>query len=282
MDKKIITLILWISFALNHTVSASEWFPEIEGWEMQENERIYHSGDLWELINGAAEAFLGYGFVNLHLAEYNRNDQIIRVEIYQHSSKENAYGIYSSERMPDYRQMKIGAQGYSSTGIVNFFAGLYYVKIMTVGLADVDEDIILMVADMVESHMDQQPDMPETISLLPEEGMEYLSDTYIASNFLGYGFLHSAYTARYNSDGNLFQLFIIQSSSAEIQNMLTRYTSLMKEDKFQKTDSLYIINDPFNGTVFLIDRGEYLIGVANTDNEQLAVDYMNKVVSKLP
>lgn len=260
---------------------ASEWFPEINGWEKQEEDRVYTSSDLWELIDGAAEAFLAYDFTDLHLAEYTLGDQIVRVEAYHHGSPENAYGIYSAERMPDYEQIGIGAQGYTSEGILNFFAGAYYIKIMAVGLAEVNVEDIKKVAVQMDLHLGQSSRMPETLSMLPEEGMEYLSDHYIAKNFLGYSFLHSAYTASYDHNGK-FQLFIIHAAPEEIQRMLDEYRSMLKEGNFRETDSLIQVNDMFNGPVFLAEKGTYLIGVVNSDNEQTAADYITRVVARIP
>ncbi|MBN2482195.1 MAG: hypothetical protein JXB19_10665 [Bacteroidales bacterium] len=266
---------------VSSAVAESTWFPEVDGWTMDEYERIYHSGDLWELINGAAEGFLNYGFESLHLAEYTRNDEIIRVEIYSQGSTENAYGMYSAERMPDYRQVKIGAQGYSSEGIVNFFTGPYYVKIMAVGLANVEESKIFEMAVLVDKHLDQPSRMPAVLSLLPEEGREYLSDQYIATNFMGYGFLHSAFTARYNKNGS-FQLFIIRSSTEEIRKMLDLYKEMLTEERVHQKDDLYILNDTYNGTVFLAEKDEYLIGILDTEEEHTAVEYINAVIARLP
>ncbi len=42
-----------------------------------------------------------------------------------------AFGIYSTERSPSFNYMKLGAQGYSADGSINFFKGNYYVKIRT-------------------------------------------------------------------------------------------------------------------------------------------------------
>jgi len=124
-------------------------FPEIAGLKMKTDQRVYNSSDLWELINGAADIFLSYGFKDLRITEYSKNDQIIRVELYHHATPENSYGIYSAERMPDYPPVSIGSQGYKSQGVLNFLAGNYYVKIMSAGLQEADESVIALVAGKV-------------------------------------------------------------------------------------------------------------------------------------
>jgi hypothetical protein len=279
--KRTLVLSLICLALLPRNAGASNLFPEIPGWKLQEDNRVYNSNDLWELIDGAADIFLSYGFIDLHIAEYINKDQIIRVELYRHSSTDNTYGIYSAERMPDYPQVKIGSQGYKSQGVLNFLAGNYYVKIMSAGQKEAEESIIAQVAVKVDKILAQTPGLPEVLHLFPEEGKENLSDAYIAQNFLGYSFFNSAFTTRYKNETE-FQLFIIRARPEEIQHMLDEYMKVLKENKSQKKDNLWIVNDPFNGTIFLEVKGNYLIGVINTENEAKAADYITRIIQKLP
>jgi hypothetical protein len=160
-------------------------------------------------------------------------------------------------------------------------AGNYYVKIMSAGATEVDENTLALAAEKVNIGLAQPVGLPEEISLFPKEGEVYLSDNYIAQNFLGYSFFRTAYSARYGSQGEI-QLFIIRLTPEEIQKMLDQYFALMKEDKVQQKDGYYIINDIFNGTVFLKQKGNTLVGVLNTNNEDAALGYINQVIDRLP
>ena len=82
-------------------------------------------------MNGAAETYLAYGFVDLHVAEYKKGKNIIKLEIYRHSDHTMAFGIYSTERSPSFSYMKLGSQGYYAEEAINFFKGNYYVKVRT-------------------------------------------------------------------------------------------------------------------------------------------------------
>jgi hypothetical protein len=242
---------------------------------------VYTSGDLWELINGAADIFLSYDFQDLHITEYTSNDRIIRVELYRHSSPANTYGIYTAERMPDYPQVSVGSQGYKSEGVLNFMAGNYYVKIMSAGVGEVDEQTLAAVAKKVDHQLAQPLGLPQEIKLLPENGRVYLSDHYIAQNFLGYSFFRSAFTANYGANGEI-QLFIIRLTPEEIQKMLEQYKAMVKEENIRQKDGYFIIGDPFNGTVFLQQKDNFLVGVLNTQDETIAAGYIRQVTEKLP
>jgi hypothetical protein len=255
-------------------------FPDFAGWKMQEDQRIYTGKDLWELIDGAADIFLSYDFKDLRIAEYRNKDQIIRVELYRQSTPDNAFGIYTAERMPDYPQVSVGSQGYKSQGVLNFLAGNYYVKIMSAGAVEAEENAIALLAGKINEMLAQPVGMPDVLKLFPEEGKENLSDTYIAQNFLGYSFLHSAFTTRYKTETE-FQLFIIKDTPEELQHMLDEYFKMLKDEKPQMKESLIIAKDPYNGTLFMEKKGNYLVGVINTEKEAIATDYIQKVIRKI-
>ena len=255
-------------------------FPEFDGWKLKEDQRIYTGKDLWELINGAADIFLSYDFKDLRIAEYTHKDQIIRVELYRQSGQENAFGIYTAERMPDYPQVPVGSQGYKSQGVLNFLAGIYYVKIMSAGAVEAEENAIAQLAGKINEMLAQPVGLPDVLELFPPEGKENLSDMYIAQNFLGYSFLHSAFTTKYKTESE-FQLFIIRDTPEELQRMLDEYTKMLKDDKPRMKENLIIANDPYNGTLFMQKKGNYLVGVMNTDKEIIAADYIRRVIQKI-
>src|SRR6056297_3242759 len=105
-------------------------FPTLEGWNLQVGEQVYTSDNLWNIINGAADAYLSYDFQKLYTAEYlNNEDKRIKVYIFEHSSPTNTFGIYSQERSKDYEFVKTGAQGFRSGEAYYFITGPYYVQI---------------------------------------------------------------------------------------------------------------------------------------------------------
>ena len=281
MIKKFTTAIILVMASLTVHAGENAAFPEFKGWKMQEEKRVYNSGDLWELIDGAADIFLSYYFQDLHIAEYTSKDRIIRVELYRHNSPANAYGIYTAERMPDYPQVAVGSQGYKSQGVLNFMAGNYYVKIMSAGVTEVDDNTLALLAGKVDDLLAQPVGLPEETTFFPEEGKALLSDSYIAQNFLGYSFFRAAYSARYGVQGEI-QVFLIRLTPEEIQKMLEQYFAMMKADKVTLKDGYYTVEDMFNGRVFLKQKGNSLVGVLNTSDEKTALDYLNKVADKLP
>ncbi|MBN1415422.1 MAG: hypothetical protein JW973_10000 [Bacteroidales bacterium] len=261
--------------------AADRLFPEIPGWKLRVDPMVYSPDNLWEIIDGAAELYLDYDFLDLHLATYTGSpDREVRVELYHHATPENAYGIYTAERMPDYHFIEMGIQGYTGPGILHFFTGNYYIKIVSAGNIDVDEESLITIAGKISSSLNQTVSWPAETGFFPEEGKIYMSDAYIASNFMGYSFFHSAFTATYTANGE-FTLFIMHGEAGEAEAMLKKYVGLMKEDKIEQRGDIFIVQDIFNGRIYLSCKADYLVGVMNAGDETVALEYIRKTMDRI-
>jgi hypothetical protein len=257
-------------------------FPEVKGWQLAVEPKIYTPDNLWDLIDGAADVFLSYDFQDLHIGEYTSQGQTIRVEIYRQSSPVNAFGIYAAERMPDYNFINLGAQGYSSGGAVNFYTGDFYVKIMTSGSENVSLEKLEFIGEQINSHLGQESKLPAELAIFPEDGKIKNAENYVAKNFLGYGFLKSAFTAEYQGEKN-YKLFIMHfSDNAEAKETLKKYFEQVKFSDKDISDKNYMIEDPYNGNIFIGLAGNYLLGTINLSDETMALSSINKMRSRIP
>jgi len=106
MKKEIIIGFLLIF--LTGSASAQEFtFPDLAGFKKTLDYPVFGPENLWDFINGAADTYLAYGFVDLHVAEYKKGKNVIKIEIYRHSDKIMAFGIYSTERSPSFRMEQL-------------------------------------------------------------------------------------------------------------------------------------------------------------------------------
>lgn len=271
-----IVLVYWIC-TLNSYPSgpgATELFPEIKGWTLVPNERVYIPSNLWDLIDGAADSYLSYDFIDLHLADYKNDAGInVRVELYRHSTFDNTFGIYTTERSPDYHFIDIGSQGYLEEDALNFLCGYYYVKITTNSQGDKALKSMVEIARNVQQHLVQDSNWPGIYQIFPPGRNQY-SEHYIAENFLGFGFLHSAFTAGYHKDGEDFQVFIITTDKPEeVHEMVRSYLKFTKQDMEVK-DGTFLINDPYNGDINAILKGNTLAGIIDCDDEKIVEEYI--------
>jgi len=272
--------VLTLTFSTAHAGKKKELFPQLPGWELEIGDKVYNPGNLWNIINGAADSYLSYDFQKLYTAEYIKgNDRRMTVYIYEHSSPTNAFGIYSQERSSDYTFVNTGAQGFKSQDAYYFIKGPFYVQIST-SSQDLASDL-KTVAEKIAQQIDHPGELPDILKLFPKDGLLENSERYISQNFLGYSYLHSAFTANYERDGQSFQLFIIHPDEPDaIQPMLARYLDFAEYPKDGRGKEVLKIEDPYNGTLWIYQHSQYLAGVIGTGGE-MADKYIGMLKERL-
>jgi hypothetical protein len=247
-------------------------FPALEGWTPDGEPEVFYPESLFEYINGAAEVYLSYNFEALGALTYDKGEkQSLTIDIYRHQDLRNAFGIYGAEKPPKTDFLSIGTQGYYAKGILNFFKGSYYVKVMGYYLGDEDETTLTSIATEVAGKLDGETGFPKMLACFPEEGKVANSEKFIAKYFLGHGFLHSAYQASYVLDGTSFEVFIIEAKdAAETQEMLDKYFELVesKGGKVDGKEGAYKFVDPRResaGPANLCMKDRYIWGLFTDD-----------------
>ncbi|KAA3661867.1 MAG: hypothetical protein DWQ10_03665 [Calditrichaeota bacterium] len=281
--KKYILLLLLI--LLPAILFATEFanFPKIKGWELKVSDDVYTPENLWDFMNGGADLYNKYGFIELHLADYRSADGMtISAEVYRHSSSVNAYGIYASERSPDYQFLELGGQAYIGDGILNFCSGTYYVKLFADGEGDKAVNALKKVAGSLVEALDQKNSLPELLSVFPKKGKAAYTEKYTAKKYLGHKFLNNAFSAEYEEG---YSLFLIQSADAgEIMKTAVAYLKFAKQKTKPVTDSMFVIKDPYSGDIPVVIADRYLIGILNgaeSGNAKLGLEKLGDNVKTL-
>jgi hypothetical protein len=246
-------------------------------------ETVYKPDNLWDLIDGAADLYLEYNFVDLRLGRYQNDDSAeIKVELYRHASEADAFGIYSQERYPDYHFLDIGAQGYREKGVLNFLAGSYYVKISSVQAGDKVQEGLLSIAKMVESHLQQPKAMPSLLTAFPIAGRAVNTEQYIAKSFLGYSFLNGAYVVTYDAGGS-FKSFVIDGGNADqVQNLVSTYIAGIPKEGVNKLANGWLkITDPHNGSIEMGWKDRYLIGAYGEEKASSRSTFLQELAKNL-
>jgi hypothetical protein len=255
------------------SASAQEFaFPELGGYKKTTSYPVFGPENLWDFINGAADTYLAYGFVDLHVAEYKKGKNIIKLEIYRHSDNTMAFGIYSTERSSSFRFLNLGAQGYIADGAINFFKGKYYVKIRTYSRNEKTlqstESLALKVANMLEG----DSEMPVVLSQFPETGKKMNEETYINESVLGHKFLTKAFKAIYEAGPDNFSIFIIESKSPEESwRSAEAYLAATGIDALESGSGKYMLTDGYNGTIFLAWKDNMIVIISGLSKDQTEI-----------
>lgn len=274
MKKLLLTLVFafcsWAP-ALGWTGGDEPFFPEISGWKFSAppGNAVYTPDNLWDIIDGAAESFLSYGFEELRIGEYvDWVGTDVRVELYRLSSSDNAFGIYAQERTDEVSYFKIGTQGYVDEKILNFFAGRYYVKISSHVDADTGITAMHIVARRIAEHLKQPAQWPSALALFPTEGRIPNAEGYIAQNFLGYSLFHGAFTVKYDDGITLFSMAYGTDGKARLA--ADAYAKIAGVGSTLPGGEIVPVSDPHNGAMLIVVKGRYVAGAIGGEGKPSA------------
>ncbi len=265
---------------------SSDWktfvFPDVVGWKRSVDIQNFSPKTLYEYIDGAADLYLTYAFEALKVAEYqNEKKSSITVDVYFHKTPVQAFGIYSQERLPDANFIDVGSQGYVETNTLNFLAGPCYVKISSYNTGANDREILIAFAKRVAERLGEKRSLPFILSSFPKEGKKQHSEKFIAKNFMGYSFLHSAFTADYELSGKKFRLFVIEDDRQACKDMIQKYLQQIGSPAKEVGEGHYTLPDPYQGEVDLSWKGKKIWGILNMSEPGLRSKYLKLFEERL-
>jgi hypothetical protein len=240
--------------------------PQVAGWRNAEEPKRYGPDTLFEYIDGAAEAFLNYDFLELGLGQYKKpsGTATLTVEIYDMGAPLNAFGIYSTERYPESKFLPIGVQGYLEEGTLNFLAGRYYVKMMAYEAGPETEAALRAFAGAILAKIGNPGGFPPVLAAFPKAGLVANSEKYVLKNFLGLEFLKNGAFASYKLPGGNPDAFAVEAASdAEAASLLEKFSgaAAAKGASVEKRGALLHWKDPYLDEIFAGRAGRYLYGV---------------------
>lgn len=254
-------------------------FPELKGYKTVSDYQVYKSEDLWNYIDGAADAYLALGFIDLRINEYVKGKQSIKAEVYRFASDTRAFGIYSLERSPDYKFINAGVQGYNEDGVVNFYKGNYYIKIMTHSSSKKMNESMIALAGLIAERIKGSNDFPSILKTFPSEGLLKNQETYIFEAVLGHEYLKGAFRASYEIDGDGFDIYIIDCQSLdEAAGFVSKLTNTPAGNSGDETDR-YVFEDGYNGILYLVRKGSRVVVLSGLgrDKVQMAEHYLDLI-----
>lgn len=258
-------------------------FPEIPGWTRSPEVASYHPGNLYEYINGAADLFLSFDFQELRTTEYQgKTGTSITVDLYRFPSPRLAFGMYSQEKPALGPFLKIGTHGYLDLPNLNFLAGEYYVKLSSYGLGANAASALESFARHVAAALGNPGPLPRELAIFPPDSKIPESERFSAKNFLGYEFLHSAFTADYQDAGTSFKLFLIEGADAsDGEKMLAAIFRVAQKTPGPPQEGRSTVTDPHYGEVALFWKGKFIAGVLSLADAGKRSQYLSFLESRL-
>lgn len=258
-------------------------FPDLPGFRVTAGPS-YGPDNLFEYIDGGADAFLQFEFEELQTATYLGPDKVeVTVDIYRHKNADRAYGMYALERPPGTTAIPVGVEGYAGTDHLAFVAGAFYVKLVQGGPKG--DFVLPRFAERLADVLPGRRTLPAVLAAFPDGGRIPRAEKLAASNFLGHGFLHDGVAVPYKVDGATFRLFAVHGKDgADVREMVGRYRAAAKLPASDvKPSGSETLKDPYNGEVLLRWHGSWLWGAVDgpAPSRQQLVDDLGKRLPRL-
>jgi len=263
---------------------------EAAGWTRAAEPRMYGPEDLYEYINGAADAYLAYGFQEVATADYgmaSRPELQVVIDIYRMRDSVHAFGIYSSERAPTYTFTGLGAEGYVGEANVTFWKDAYYVKLVTFEASEEARAGMLALANAIAAKIPGPSEAPALLHTFPEDGQEPRSSLYVSRNVLGHAFLSNGYLTEYRIGDETFKLFLIEGKDTEdAAGAFRAYRAFLMETGGKAGDiglgeESFAVQDSFYGEILALRTGKYLAGALGAPDRATGTQLLQEMVGRL-
>ena len=194
---------------------------DLDGWKMDGETLFYGPDNLWEYINGSAETFLMYDFRLVAAQHYlDASELEIKVEIYEHGSPLEAFGIYSQFRSPEGAYLDFGNESFGDEYSIHFWKGRFYVKVYAYDEGEASAAAMKSFAGIVAGRIPAEGGEPKETSLFPREGLIEKSVTYVSEGVMGSGKLPPAFTGDYVAGEEKGKLYIFPLESEDAARTL--------------------------------------------------------------
>lgn len=228
---------------------------------------FYGPDNLYQYMDGGADIFVLYGVTTLLHQEFRAKEVDVTVDIFDMGSPDSAFGMYAAERAPNYRFIKMGAEGYKDEGILNFFQDRYYVKLAGFGTGA--DAVLDAFAVLLSGKIGTNSSVPAMLSQMPSEGRKPHSEQYMPKDPLGHAFLGPAYVIAYSSGDQESKLFLTVARDREdAQQRLDQLKQHFSKtgqckDAPEVGEGAIRANNSFEGTVIAQVKGRYLLVLVN-------------------
>ena len=263
--------------AQSDSLAEQAFLPAISGWSGPVKFVRYDADNLWNIIDGAAYAYLNYDFVQLTTARYEtHDDKYITVDIYRQKTPDDAFGIYGQERPQDAQYEAVGAQGYQVEYAFNYVSGRYYVKIRSNFPDGETARAMGEIAARSAALISTGPMLPDELRFFPDSGKLSHSEQFTNRNFLSYSFFSRVFTCNYQLNGSAFTLFIMKGANpGACRDAMEAFFKQAGMAAKAAEGIQFRCKDPYNGPVLLEWKGNYLLGAYSAAGTEPPVHYLD-------
>jgi hypothetical protein len=127
----------------------------IPGWRKFEAAMVFLNKDLYGYIDGGAELFLEYGFVDLRVQRYRHGDSELSLDAYQMAGPDAALAIYLAKKGNEQPVTGVGCRNTGGDYQITALKGRYFIQVNN--LSGEAKNLAIMVA-LLEYFLKQVPE----------------------------------------------------------------------------------------------------------------------------
>ncbi|UCD63101.1 MAG: hypothetical protein JSW34_10125 [Candidatus Zixiibacteriota bacterium] len=248
--------------------------------------RLFVGESLYEYINGGAELYHAFNFVEVATADYSLAGSELVADIYLFDNADHAFGLYSQVRPDNPNHLPLGVEGFGSETNLVFVKGRYV--LMLTGFEATRETAAALrgTAQEFSAVVPGETKLPAMFSVLPGENAVPFSEKMFAESFLGIGELTEVYSRRYAIGADTLTLFVAPDSGEKLaawraQAGADETTTVDLGLSAQAHRAMLAVTNSYYGQIIALNKDGYLAGaVGYTDGcREFAATWLNTVGS---
>jgi hypothetical protein len=258
--------------------SPAEMLPETigtTGWVRGPELQRFVGESLFDYIDGAADMYHRYDFVEVHVADYHKGTDEIVADLYAFAGADKAYGMFTTLRPMEPDTVAIGIEGFLLMTNLIFVKGDYIVNLATYDDSESGIAALRQVASTIERGLPGTAQRPATFALFPEDGRLAHSEKIYAESYLGLAFLNDVYTVDVTLPEGSFTLFASDDSDGE---KFRRWAEKVSQDEVAidpagiselpfDAGRVLATSDSYHGLIVAGTKAQHLIGIVGYSPE---------------
>jgi hypothetical protein len=261
-------------------VPATDEAPAI-GWSPTGEPRTYDTENLWDAIDGAADGYLAYGFVQLTIRDYATDGASAAVEIYDQGSALGAFGVFRRDRLPDATPLAVGAEALiSSPHHCAMLAGASYVQARALE-GTLDEASCSGLFQGLLPDLPGPHGLPAELALLPADGRVAGSEGFTKQSYLGLTELGDCLHAEYRGAGEATHVLfaMVESAGRDADAIWGGLGSKWQPVPGAEARALHR-SVPYTGEVVVLRTARGVFGVAGTEDLDAGLEILEAAVGR--
>lgn len=256
----------------------------------QTDGHTYTRENLYNYIDGAADHFIAYGFIQLAGVEYRHASAekgTVIIDVYDMGSTLSAFGIFRSKRDPESKTLQIGAGALASSNYIFLYKDRYYVEIQA--YTGEEGDILRDMAQTLAGILPGQNTPPSELNYLPARDRVPGTELYITGGILGHGFLDRGLVCNYRLNGEEVMAFLVFfPSPGDAAKALESYKRYLEgageawQELKGSGESGFMSREPYHKTVMAARKGAFIAGIADLSRGEKGMDLLMNLLKNVP